>query len=95
MPLTLQLVDRGVYKSLPPSVDDLFRGIPFSHEDKIHEHIQGRRQPKKTGMEKEGVWGLAPRKLLVTTPFRLSGNMGNAHFSISEPFKKLWKSSFV
>ena len=27
-------------KSLPPSVDNLFRGIPFSHEDKIHEHIK-------------------------------------------------------
>ena len=27
-------------KSLPPSVNNLFRGIPFSHEDKIHEHIQ-------------------------------------------------------
>ena len=27
-------------KSLPPSVNNLFRGIPFSHEDKMHEHIQ-------------------------------------------------------
>ena len=27
-------------KSLPPGVNNLFRGIPFSHEDKIHEHIQ-------------------------------------------------------
>ena len=28
------------FKSLPPSVNNLFRGIPFSHQDKIHEHIQ-------------------------------------------------------
>ena len=27
-------------KSLPPSVNNLFKGIAFSHEDKIHEHIQ-------------------------------------------------------
>ena len=27
-------------KSIPPRVINLFRGIPFSHEDKIHEHIQ-------------------------------------------------------
>ena len=26
-------------KSLPPSVNNLFRGILFSREDKIHEHI--------------------------------------------------------
>ena len=30
----------GRLKSLPPSVNNLFRGISFSHEDKIHEHIQ-------------------------------------------------------
>ena len=30
----------GGLKSLPPSVNNFFRGIPFSHEDKIHEHIQ-------------------------------------------------------
>ena len=30
----------GGLKSLPPSVTNLFRGIPFSYEDKIHEHIQ-------------------------------------------------------
>ena len=27
-------------KSLSPSVNNLFRGIPFSYEDKIHEDIQ-------------------------------------------------------
>ena len=27
-------------KSLPPGVNNSFRGIPFSHEDKMHEHIQ-------------------------------------------------------
>ena len=27
-------------KSLSPSVNNLFRGIPFSHEDKIHQDIQ-------------------------------------------------------
>ena len=27
-------------KSLPPSVNNLLRAIPFSYEDKIHEHIQ-------------------------------------------------------
>ena len=30
----------GGLKSLPLCVDDLFRRIPFSHEDKIHEHIK-------------------------------------------------------
>ena len=30
----------GGLKSLPPSLKNLFRGIPFSHEDNIHEHIQ-------------------------------------------------------
>ena len=30
----------GGLKSLSPSVNNLFRGIPFSHENKIHEHIQ-------------------------------------------------------
>ena len=29
----------GGLKSLHPSVNNLFRGIPFSHGDKIHEHI--------------------------------------------------------
>ena len=38
-------------KVFPPSVNNLFRGIPFFHEDKIHEHIQesllqGRRKKK-------------------------------------------------
>ena len=27
-------------KGLPPSVNNLFKGIPFSHEDNIHKHIQ-------------------------------------------------------
>ena len=31
----------GRLKSLPPIVDNLFKEIPFSHEDKIHERIQG------------------------------------------------------
>ena len=26
--------------NLAPSVSNLFRGIPFSYEDKLHEHIQ-------------------------------------------------------
>ena len=30
----------GGLKSLPPGVNNLLRAIPFSHEDKIHEHIQ-------------------------------------------------------
>ena len=30
----------GWLKSLPPSVNNLFRGSPFSQEDKIYEHIQ-------------------------------------------------------
>ena len=30
----------GGLKSLFPSVNNLFKEIPFSHEDKIHEHIQ-------------------------------------------------------
>ena len=30
----------GGLKSLPPIVNNLFMGIPFSHEDKIHKHIQ-------------------------------------------------------
>ena len=30
----------GGLKNLPPNVNDLFRGIPFSHEDKVHEQIQ-------------------------------------------------------
>ena len=30
----------GELESLLPSINNLFRGIPFSQEDKIHEHIQ-------------------------------------------------------
>ena len=30
----------GRWKSPPPSVKNFFRGIPFSHKDKVHEHIQ-------------------------------------------------------
>ena len=30
----------GGFKSLPPSVNRLFKGIPFPHDDKIQEHIQ-------------------------------------------------------
>ena len=30
----------GGLQSIPPSVDNLFRAIPFSHEDEIHEHIK-------------------------------------------------------
>ena len=30
----------GGLKSILPCVNNLFRGIPFSHEDKIHEHTQ-------------------------------------------------------
>ena len=30
----------GKLKSLPRGVNNLFKEIPFSHEDKIHEHTQ-------------------------------------------------------
>ena len=34
----------GGLKSLLPTMDNLFNGIPFSHEAKIHEHIEGRQR---------------------------------------------------
>ena len=57
---------------------------------------QGRRQPEKTGLDEGGGLGAKPpEKFFVTTPFRLSENVGNALWSISELFRKFWRSSFV
>ena len=51
----------GGLKSLSPGVNNLLRGNPFSHEDKIHEHVQ---ESSLLGRKTKGNFACCFRSLL-------------------------------